>query len=462
VVEARTTTYQYEPDFAARQSILWSIAWLVGGVTIALIASVLTLRPSLAQGFAFLSPVRLVAISNNAIVFGWLATAGFAAIYALLPRIGNVQLHNEVLGALSTLTWSVILTFGILFLLFGVNQGRPFGELPAGADLGLTLILVMVLFNAGVTAVRRRERTLYVSGWFLLAAALVAPIIYLTGNLTVFAGRIDAIVNGFYVNGLEMLWLLPIGLGIVHYVVPVETGNGLYSSALARATFWSLFFAGGWAGARIYLNGPAPAYLKSIAVAMTFVLLLPVLSAAANLFATARGRWDLTARSFGLRFAATGVALAVVWIALVAFSAIPAVSRYVGLTSWGDGVRHLAIFGVLSSFAFALIYHAYPLMVGREWYSRSAASVHFWGTQVGVALGTVALLATGAAQSAMASSGNTPSGATIVDMLHYVTVGAFAIVVVAQYALAYNTMRTARSGAYVDLIARSPAVVTSR
>jgi len=462
VVEARTTTYQVDPDFAARQSILWSIAWLVGGVTITLIASIVALRPGLVSGFAFFSPGRLLAVSNTTIVFGWLATVGFAAIFALLPRICEVQLHNEPLGAATTLTWSLLLTGGIIALLFGVNQGRPYGELAAGADLGLALMLVFVLYNAGVTVVRRRERTLYASGWFLLAAALLAPLIFVIGNLPIFTGVVDSIVNGFYVGGIQMLWLLPIGLGIAHYVVPVESGNGLYSVSLARASFWSLMFAGGWTGERFYLKGPAPTYLDTFAVAMTFVLLLPVLSAATNLFATARDRWDLAARSYGLRFAATGLGLAVVWIALEAFSAVPSVSRYVGLTAWGEGLRHLAFFGVFSSFGFALIYHVYPLMVGREWFSRPAAAFHFWATQIGVIAGTAFLFAAGAAQSAELAVGKGTTllpAANVVGMLRVASVAAFALVAVAQYALAYNAIRTSRSGAYVDLVARSPATV---
>ena len=40
MVEARATSAnQIEPDFAARQSLLWAIAWLVGGVTVTLVRS---------------------------------------------------------------------------------------------------------------------------------------------------------------------------------------------------------------------------------------------------------------------------------------------------------------------------------------------------------------------------------------------------------------------------------------
>lgn len=455
MVEARAgTTYQVEPDFAARQSILWAIAWLVGGATVTLVVHALLLRPELSGELPFLTYGRVRSIAETTIVFGWLGTVGFAALYAVLPRIAGVQLHNEVLGAAATLTWSVVLTAGSVALLFGVNQGRLLAELPAGADLGLLLMLVLVLYNGGVTVVRRREKTLYVSGWYLLASALLAPIVFVVGNLPVFEGVTDVIVSGFYLNGIEMLWLLPIGLAVAYYVVPVETGNALYSSALARAGFWSLVFAGGWTGQRLFLKGPGPDYLESIAVAMTVVLLVPVLSSVANLFATARNRWNLLSQAFGLRFAVTALGLLVVWIALVVLGSIPSVSRFVGLTAWGAGVRHLAFFGVFSSFAFAFIYHAYPLMVGRDWYSRRLSSFHFWTTEIGVLAGTVFLLATGTAQTA-----GPVQGPNVVGVLRLLTAVAFAAVVVAQYAFAYNTFRTARAGPYVRVVSRAAVTV---
>jgi cbb3-type cytochrome oxidase subunit 1 len=460
MVEARATSV--EPDFAARQSILMAIAWLVGGVTVALALRVLEVRPDLGGDLAFLSYGRVRGVAETAIVFGWLATAGFAAIYALIPRIADIQLHNEVLGAATTLTWSVILTGGILAVLLGFSQGRLLGELPSGADLGMTLMLVFVLFNASVTIVRRREKTLYVSGWFLLSAAILAPVVFIIGNLPVFEGVTDAIVAGFYLNGIEMLWLLPLGLGVAYYVVPVETGKALYSVALARTSFWSLVFAGGWAGQRFFLKGPGPDYLETIAVAMTVVLLLPVVSAAANLYATGRDRWDLIARSYGLRFAATGLALLVAWMVLLVFSNLPSVSRFVGLTAWTSGVRHLALFGVFSSFAFALVYHLYPLMVGRDWFSRSAASFHFWTTQIGVIVGTVALLTIGAAQSITNALGPaTPAvdATNVIGLLRVVVAASFAAVVVAQYALAYNTFKTSRSGPFVVPPTTAPAAI---
>jgi cytochrome c oxidase cbb3-type subunit I len=454
----RDASPQIEPDFAARQSIIWAIAWLVGGVTITLLANVLLVFPDLNGLLTPLSYGRLRTIADTAIVFGWLGTVAFAAIYALIPRITEVQLHNEPLGAAATLFWSLILTGGIVALLLGVNQGRPLAELGAVADVAMLLMLVVVLFNTIMTVVRRREHTLYASGWFLLAAALLAPLVFIIGNLPSLTGTIEELASGYYLNGLEMLCMLPIGLGIAHYVIPVETGKPLYSAAMARTTFWSLMFAGGWTGHRYFLRGSAPDYLDSIAFAMTIVLLIPALSAAANLFATVQERWHLVSRALGLRFAAAGLGLLVVWMGLVTLTTTPSVYRFVGLTAWQAGVRHLAVFGVFSSFAFALIYHAYPLMVGRDWFSRPLASIHFWTTTGGAVAVAVLTLAIGAAESAAGAAG-TPG---VVPMLRIVTTGIFALVVVAQYLFAYNAVKTSRSGPFVHIATTAQALEASR
>jgi cytochrome c oxidase cbb3-type subunit 1 len=459
--------YRVEPDFAARQSILWSIAWLVGASALVVVLYGLLLVPGITHAIPILSYGRLHAVADTALWFGWLATAGFAAAYAIVPRIAEVQLQNEVLGAATTLTWSVLLTGGIVALAFGLNQGRLLAELPAGVDLGVLLILVFVLYNVATTVVRRRAKTLYVSGWYLLAAALLAPIVYVVGNLPGSRGLTDLIASGFYQNGLIMLWFLPVGLAIAHYVVPVETGNALYSGALARAGFWSLIFAGGWTGQRLFLKGPGPRYLESIAVAMTFVLLVPVLSSVVNLYATARGRWAGISDLFALRFAVTGLGLAAVWIGLTAFYSVPVVSKYFGLTSYESALRYLAGFGVFSSFAFAFIYHAYPLMVGRDWWSRPLATAHFWTSIGGAALATGGLFGAGAGQvgTLVGATGaslaqSMKSGVGLQRMFELEILAGAAIFAAGQLLFAFNSYRTSRAGPLVTHVPARPMVAS--
>jgi cbb3-type cytochrome oxidase subunit 1 len=134
-------------------------------------------------------------------------------------------------------------------------------------------------------------------------------------------------------------------------------------------------------------------------------------------------------------------------------TATPSFNRFVGVSAWQSGVRHLAVFGVFSSFGFALVYHAYPLMVGRDWYSKSLASLHFWATSAGVAAGVAFLLATGAAQAAtIGLDTSQAAGADVIVVLRVLTALSFAVVAAAQYVFAYNAMRTSRQGPYITVL----------
>src|SRR5207249_6107096 len=111
--------------------------WLVGAAGLAFVLYALLLVPAVTNALPELSYGRVHAIADTTLWFGWLATAAFAATYTILPRITESQLHNEVLGSATTLTWSVLVTAGLVALVLGLNQGRPLADLPAGADSGL-------------------------------------------------------------------------------------------------------------------------------------------------------------------------------------------------------------------------------------------------------------------------------------------------------------------------------------
>ncbi len=469
MVDARPgATYEVEPDFASRQAVIWSILWLVGAVTFGLYARLLLVLPDLDFGQEFLSYGRIHAAADTMLVFGWLTTAAFAAIFVLVPRVCEVQLHNEVLGAAATLFWGFVLVGGVGTLLGGLNSGKALAELPALVDVALFGTLALVLYNAGVTAARRREQTLYPSAWYLLGAVMVLPVIYAVGNLPVFTGITDAIVSAFYVNALELLWFLPVGLGVAYYVVPVETGNPLASPQLARIGFWALALAGGWAGGRFLVGAPVPDYLPAIGVAMTIVLLVPVLSTVSNLYATGKGRWGLLGQAFGLRWVAVGLGLLVLWAVLLIASSLPHLAQITGLTLWAEGVRHLGYFGVFSAFAFGLIYRSYPLLVGRAWYSERLASFHFWATLVGVGIGTVVLMLAGAVQGTAAATWAQATDGGFADLVqwiafsqhgfHILAAAAFFVVFVAQWAFAWNAYRTAQLGPLVQIGYAAPQV----
>jgi cytochrome c oxidase cbb3-type subunit 1 len=452
-----------EADSAARRAAFSSVGWLLLAVTAGAGVHVELLFPDAANRIDLLAFAHLRAVHDTSVVFGWLTVTAFLAAFAILPRLAGVQLHNERLGRGALGAWNTLLFVGMFFLLFGANQGRPLGELPVGFDVGLTLVMASITYNAGITLARRRERTLYVSAWYLFAALLFFPVVYVFGNLTLLSGVRDAIVSGFYTQALQWLWLVPALVGALYYVIPTATGNPLHSRRLAAIGFWSLVAVGGWTGQRTGVWGPTQDYLQSIAIAMSFVLLVPVLSAVSNVFATARGRWMAAVDDFALRFALAGCVLLVAWTVLAASSSLRPFARLVGLTAWEGGLRHLAVYGALGSLAFSAFYHLFPRITGHAWYSRRLGSLHFWLTIVGVTAGAAVRLGQGLVQGSVALS----SGGHVADAARFnssmsrgfdaVALVAFLVLAVGQYVFAWNAFRTtARGDPYVLVRGNAP------
>jgi len=461
-----------EPDLAARQAAIAAVAWLVIAVLVHVAAHARLLFPEALDGVALLSYGRLRPIADNAFLFGWLATAAICAMFAIVPRAVGAQLHNEVLGATAVIWWHLVMFAGVATLLLGMNQGRPLAELPLGVDIGLLLLSLLVFYNVAMTAVRRNEHRLYVSVWYLLAAALMLPVLIATGSV-ILSGVRDALVGAFYLGGLEFLFLIPVSLGIAYYVVPASTGNAVPSRTLASIGFWTLIFVGGFTGVRYLVSGPIPLYLQAIAVAMTVVALVPVLTAAANVVGAARGRWDLVGRPSAVRYAVTSVVALVVWTALSAVTAVPSVSRLVGLTSWTAGLRTIVLAVVSSFAAFALLVYVYPLLVGRTWASERASSFHFWGSLAGALTVAGSQMAAGLVQGSLAlaasRSGESAAGQAVAGELgfvmrgfHWVQLAGWLLFGAAQFALAWNAARTARAGEPVQLYAMAAPTVGSR
>lgn len=459
-----------EPDLATRQAAFGAIGWLVIAIGLQALAQLRLLFPGPLDSVAALSYGRVRPMADTALIFGWLALVGFCAMFAIVPRAVGAQLHNEVLGAAAATSWHLALMAGLATLAVGANRGRELAELPAGVDIALTALALLVFYDVAMTSVRRNERKLFVSVWYLLAASLIFPLLIVSGNLPYFGGMVDALIGAFYLAGLEFLWLVPVGFGIAYYVVPASTGNPIPSRPLAVLGFWTLLFVGGWTGVRYLVGGPIPEYVQAIGVAMTLVVLIPVLSAGSNILGSARGRWDLVAQPTAVRYAVTAVVALVLWVVLAAASAAPSVSRIVGLSSWHAGLRLLAVVGAASFFGFALLIYVYPLVVGRTWYSWRAASFHYWVTLGATTVLVASNLAAGLVQGSVGMTasrigdpalldGVTTSLVVMLRSFHWVELGAWVLLGLAQLVFAWNAARTSRSGEPVQLyyLAAEPA-----
>ena len=67
-----------------------------------------------------------------------------------------------------------------------------------------------------------------------------------------------------------------------------------------------------------------------------------------------------------------------------AFQVTLTFQQVIHFTDWVVAHAHLVMFGVFSFWIFGMIEHLWPKLVGREWWSESLRSWHFWLTTLGL------------------------------------------------------------------------------
>ena len=86
----------------------------------------------------------------------------------------------------------------------------------------------------------------------------------------------DGILNWWYAHNLFGLWLTPMLLAGLYYLVPRVTKTPLYSHTLSLISFWGMAFFYTGVGHHHLLQTPSPGWLKTIAILSSMSLLIPV------------------------------------------------------------------------------------------------------------------------------------------------------------------------------------------
>ena len=177
-----------------------------------------------------------------------------------------------------------------------------------------------------------------------------------------------------------MYWVygLPTGLlPVIYYIVPKETRTPLYSHFLSLIAFWGIAFFYTGVGAHHLLWAPIPYWLKTIAVADSIGMILPVAAFMMNIFLTMRGNWNRFFSSIPLRYILTG------WISyfLVSYQgshqALRGVNLLTHFTQYVPGHAHLSLMFFSASVIMGGMYYVIPRMYNVHIYSRKLANVQY-------------------------------------------------------------------------------------
>jgi cytochrome c oxidase cbb3-type subunit 1 len=285
--------------------------------------------------------------------------------------------------------------------LAGYGQGVEWGETPVFVDPLVLIGLVLLVINLTVPILRTRERGLYVSLWYFLAAFAWTGLVYFMGNyLPQFwvPGTAGAAITGLFIHDLVGLFVTPIGWGLMYFFVPLLLRKPIWSHALSLIGFWGLAFFYPMQGVHHFLFSPIPMYAQYGAIVATIAVEIVVLTVVVNFFGTLHGRSDAVRGNLAVRWFFTGIVMYAITCFQCAFQVTLTFQKIIHFTDWVVGHAHMVMFGVFGFWIMGVFIELWPRAWGRPWVSPQSLTIHYWFTLIGLALMVVDLTAAGLVQ----------------------------------------------------------------
>ncbi len=376
-----------------------SVVWLLLGSVFGLVASLKLHLPDWLVSSAPLTFGRLRTAHLNAMAYGWASLAMIGVSVWMIPRLVHTELRVPKAAEVGVWLWNVGVGVGVVCILLGINDGLEWLEMPRWlADPFLVAGGGLIGFSVLATLAVREVDHLYVSVWYIMAAYLWFPVIFVVGNWPTFGGVESAAVNWFYAHNALGLWLTPISLAAAYYFIPKILGRPIYSYQLSLLGFWTLGLFYSLNGMHHLIGGPLPTWMITTSIVASALMIVPVLAVAVNQHMTMVGRFAALRYSPTLRFIVFG-AVAYTLVSLQGtFMAFREINRLTHFTHATVAHAHLGLYGFVTMIMFGSIYYVLPRLLGREWVSEALIKWHFWLVAVGLLIYLVPLTVGGILQ----------------------------------------------------------------
>lgn len=390
----------------AFSAVFWLVVGLVVGLWLAaeLFYPSLNLAPWLAFG-------RLRVVHTNGLAIGFALAGIFACSYYMLEKLTRSPLAFPRLARAHLWLFNAAVALGALSLFAGMNTSKEYSELEWPLDVAVVVLWVMFAVNVFGTLLRRREKQMYISLWFVIACVVTLAVVYILNNLSIpvawnksypaYAGVNDANVQWWFGhNAVGAIFTFPI-LAMFYYFLPKSTGLPIYSHRLSIIAFWSLVFGYLWTGAHHLMLTPVPEWIQTVALAFSIFLIAPSWASVINGYYTLNGNWEQVRSNYLVKFFVMGVTFYGFQTIQGPTQALRTLTGFFHYTDWVVGHVHMGTMGWVTMIISASIYYMVARICGREIYSVRLANLHFWLILGGQILFTVTLWIAGIVQGAM-------------------------------------------------------------
>jgi cytochrome c oxidase cbb3-type subunit 1 len=389
-----------EIDTSARLplSVLFGFAllWLVVSGGLALLNLAQTLAPWVAADCAWLTYGRTHALQESAAVYGWGANVGFGVALWLLGRLGGSPLRSLNWVTVGALFWNAGVALGLIGISLGDGTWVPWLHLPRSV-LPLLLVAFSAIAFPGVLAwTGRAHKAMFAAQWYAVAALFLFPWLFSAAQVMLLwlplRGVVQAVAAAWYAQGAWSLWLAPLALAAAYYLVPKISGRALPAYDFAGVAFWTLLVVGGWTAGRHLVGGPVPAWIASLGIVASTLLLFHYLVVLLNLRGAFRGG------SVPLRFVAFGVGAYVLGGVADAATALRTIAQTTQFTWVTQAQTQLALTGAFSMVMLGAVYFLVPRIANQPWPSLALIRAHYAASVIGVGALVLGLAVAGVEQ----------------------------------------------------------------
>jgi cbb3-type cytochrome c oxidase subunit I len=293
------------------------------------------------------------------------------------------KLWSEPLGNLTVFLWNIAVAWGVVNLAMANSQSREYAEMVWIVDVGVILVLLLNMVNLYMTISHRVENKLYVSLWYISGTLIWMPLLYFIGNVMwnpgtgAITGINDTIFNWFYGHNVLGLWFTTGLLPVIYFIIPRETRTPLYSHFLSLIAFWGIAFFYTGVGSHHLLWAPIPYWLKTVAVAESIGMILPVIAFMMNIFLTMRGNWNRVFSSIPLRYIVTGWASYILVSFQGSHQALRPINELTHFTQYVPGHAHLSLMFFAASTVIGGTYYVLPRILHCRLFSRKIANIQY-------------------------------------------------------------------------------------
>jgi cytochrome c oxidase cbb3-type subunit I len=399
--------------------------WLVVGLALSLAAIMTFHKPDMFADCPFLTYGRAQAAANDLLLYGFCMPAGLGVMLWIFTRLSQTELCLPLLPLAAASLWHVGVLIGTVAILIGESTGFVWLEYPRGASVLLFAAFLLIAISAFATFGARKDRELYPSHWFLLAALFWFPWIYSTANLFLtthhpIRGVAQSVIDWWFSNNLVFVWLALVGIGAAFYLLPKLSGRPLHSRFLALFALATLVLFGTWCG--IPQGAPVPAWMPAASAAAASLLIVPLIAIAIIAVKTACGS-AISCKGGPLCHVKFGTAMFLVSGLMLIASSCPQFSRVVEFTWFGPAQTQLQILGFFTIVMCGAIYELLPRVMGFELAFPKFVRLQHWLFMIGVVLWAGSLAVGGVEQGMKLQNPDTAFAESTTAALMFLRVG---------------------------------------